>query len=145
MSPIWRGFGSTFAVIAFFGLCLFPSLSELANRPSPGPLRSIAQIGGTLLIAWTVQAALAVRVSHYRDATQESIVGSLIGSSACGFLGIVLMLGLSERAEVGHWVWVDRLVFALAASSLFFLGICVVLLAYFTYEWSRQSRIDPPE
>jgi tellurite resistance protein TehA-like permease len=98
-----------------------------------------------MLIAWTVQTAIAVRAVHQRDAVQESIVGSLIGPSACGLAGIVILLGLAERAEVGHWIWVDRLAFALAGSALLFLGICVVLLVYLTYEWSRLSRIDPPE
>jgi hypothetical protein len=145
ISPLWRGFLGASATIAFFGLCLFPALSQLASKPSAGLLRSIAQIGGALLIAWTIQTALVIRESHYRDPVQESTLGALMGSTACGLLGIVVSLGLSERAEVGHWTWVDRLVFSLAASSLFFLGICVGLLAYITYEWSRQGRIDPPE
>lgn len=144
-SLVWRGFLGAFATIAFFGLCLFPALSDLASRPSSGLLRAMAAIGGAMLIAWTVQASAAARATHLRDPVQESLIGSLMGSSACGLIGIVILLGLSERAEVGHWLWLDRLAFALAASSLLFLGICIVLLVYLTYEWARLSHMDPPE
>ncbi|MGN6217779.1 MAG: hypothetical protein ACTHN7_12645 [Solirubrobacterales bacterium] len=68
-----------------------------------------------------------------------------MGIAASGFLGIVVALALSERAEAGHWIWADRLAFSLASSALVFLGICLVFLVYFAYEWSRQGRIDPPE
>lgn len=145
LSHIWRGFIGASASILFIGVCLFPVLSELVSKPSVGLLRSISQIGGALLIAWSIQATLAVRASHHRDATQESIIGSLLGSTACGFLGIVVALGLAERAEAGHWLWADQMAFSVAASAFLFLGICLVLLVYFVYEWSRLDRIDPPE
>jgi hypothetical protein len=137
-------YGSAASVVAI-GFCLFPVLSELAVRPSPDLLQSIAQIGGGLLIAWAIQCAIAVRTSHYRDSNQEAIVGAMVGSAACGLVGIIVALSLSERAAAEHWIWADRLAFSFAASALLFVGVCVVSLVYFAYEWSRIGRIDPPE
>ena len=145
LSHIWRGFIAAVASIVFIGLCLFPMLSELASRPSAGLLRSMGQLGGALLIAWSVQATFAVRASHHRNADRGSIVGYLLGSTSCGFLGVVLVLGLAERVEAGHWTWADSLAFAVATGALLFLGICLSLLGYLTYEWSRHEHINPPE
>lgn len=55
------------------------------------------------------------------------------------------MLVLSERVKDGHWSLAGQFTFAAACSALIFVGLCIVLLAYFTYEWARLDRIEPPE
>jgi hypothetical protein len=145
MSAIQKGVAGSSASILFIGICLFPALSVVAPEPSPDLLRSIAAIGATVWIGWAIQAAIALGAPHSRGPTQEAFVGTIVGTSACGLLGIIIALSLAERADVRHWLWLDQLAFSLAASSLIFVGICIALLAYFIYEWSRQDRIDPPE
>jgi hypothetical protein len=142
-SHLVRGFIGGLTVVAFFGLCFFPTLSGV--QPSPGTLRAAAAIGGTFFAAWAVQSALIARSSYFRDPLQETLVGSLAGVAAAELLGLITAFGLSERVESGHWTWADQLAFALFVSAFVFLGICMVLLVYFAYEWARQERIDPPE
>jgi hypothetical protein len=145
MSSIQKGVVGSSAAILFIGICLFPALSVVASDPSPDLLRSIAGLGTTIWIGWAIQAAIALGTSQSRGRTQEAFVGTIVGTTACGFLGIIIALSLAERADAGHWVWLDQLAFSLAASSLIFVGICIALLAYFIYEWSRLDRIDPSE
>lgn len=117
----------------------------MERPPSPELLRSIAEIGTGVFIAWVIQTAIAVRTSYYRDRIQELFVGVTVGSAACGFGGIIEMLVLSERVKDGRWSLAEQFTFAAACSALIFVGLCIVLLVYFTYEWARLDRIDPPE
>lgn len=110
--------------------------------PSAELLRYLAAIGATLLIAHAVEASAAVRASRGRGAAEETWVGYFVGAAGGGLLGIALALGLAERAEVGHWTWLDELAFAISIGSILMLGLLIAGLPYLAYEWTRQSHLN---
>lgn len=95
-------------------------------------------IGGTLLIAYAVESSAAVTGRRGRNA--ENRVGVIVGAAASGLAGIVVCLGLAERAEVWHWGLVDELAFAYAVASLGILALIVVLLPWVRYEELRGAQ-----
>ncbi len=133
---------SAFGVVAVCVLSLVEwwPLSRLAERPSPELLRSMAGIGATLLIVYAVEFSAALRSSRLRAKAQEVWVGAIVGGAATGMLGIVVSLSLAERAEVGHWTWLDGLAFSFAVSSLSLLAIFVVVFPQLAFEWARDSE-----
>lgn len=92
-----------------------------------------------MLIAYAVESASVARSPFVRSETRENWIGGIIGAGSCGFLEIVVALALAERAEVGHWIWLDELAFSFAAGSQLLFGAFVVALPYLAYEWSRED------
>lgn len=126
----------------FVSVCLWPSLAELAEQPSAGLLESMATIGAALLVAYAVESAAIARGSFARTNSNETWLGGLVAAGAVGLLGIVIALALGERARVGHWNALDDLAFAIAAGSLLFLAVILVLMPWFSHEWSRIAHFD---
>lgn len=142
LSPLQQGVAWAALSIAFTAACLWPTLSAVAELPSPALLRYMAGIGATLLVAYAVESASAVKASRIRSPKQENWIGAIVGAAASGVVGIGISLSLAERARVGHWGWFDDLAFAFAVSSLIFLALFVVLLPLLSYEELRGALRD---
>lgn len=128
--------------ILFLSLCLWPALSQLAEKPSAGLLLAIAGIGATLLVAYSIEAAAVSRKSFSRSQGNEAWLGSLVGAGTAGLIGLVIALGLAERASVDHWGMADDMAFALAVGSLLLLALVVVLFPWLSHEWVRIGHFD---
>lgn len=105
----------------------------------------MAGIGATLLIAYAIEISTFIRADYVRTPQRESWIGFVVGISVCGLAAIVVSLAMAERAEVGHWIWLDTAALAFSAISLFMLGLVVALLPALYYEWWRAVHIDPSE
>ena len=139
MTPMRSGSAISVIGVCVLGVMLWWPLAELAERPSPELLRSLAAIGATLLIVYAVEFSAAIRSSRLLETSREVWVGAIVGAAAMGMIGVVLTLSLAERAQVGHWIWADALAFSFAVSSLILLAVFVVLLPQYAYEWSREA------
>jgi Kef-type K+ transport system membrane component KefB len=142
MSPMARGFASALVAFAFTGLLARWLLAVLAARPSGELLRDMAVIGATLLIAYAIEMSAVVRVERVRTPNRENWIGFVVGSGVSGLIAIIISLGLAERAEVNHWIWLDQAAFAFAAMAFLGLGLLVALLPWLHYEWSRPEAPD---
>ncbi len=134
-----RGSITGLALIVGLGLVLWPITAALAERPSAEFLRYMAGIGATLLIAYAIEMSAVVRGDHVRTPVRENSIGGIVGIGVSGLMAIAASLALAERAEVGHWLWADRAVFAFATGALLMLGLVVTLLPAFHYEWLRPA------
>jgi NADH:ubiquinone oxidoreductase subunit 6 (subunit J) len=135
-----RGFAWSVLTMLFVSVCFWPAVSGLAKQPSTGLLQTMATIGATLLVAYAVESAATTRGSFARTDTNETWLGVLVGAGAVGLLGIALALALGERANVGHWNTLDDLGFAIVVGSLLFLALILVLMPWFSHEWSRIAH-----
>jgi hypothetical protein len=142
-TPMRRASGVGIAAVCVLSLAFWRPLVQLAERPSAQLLRTMAEIGATLLIVYAVEFSSALRSSRLREKAQEVWVGAIVGGAAAGMVGIVVALSLAERAEVGHWNSIDALAFSFAFSSLVFLAVFVVVFPQFAFEWARGS--DRPD
>lgn len=143
LTPMRRGFWEAVQLIAFLSVAVWFFLRWAAPKPSPEFLRSLAAIGGTLLIAYVVETSWIVKASRARDLDErESRLGTLVGFGAAGLVGIALALAISERASVHHWIWLDEIAFAWAVASLGMFGITVVLQPLLIHEWMDDEKQD---
>jgi hypothetical protein len=101
-------------------------------------LRDLAQIGATLFVAYAVEVSWLEKVSPVQTAARERWIGIVLGVGACGLLGIIVSLGLAERAAVGHWAWLDEIAFAGVSASLGLLAMVVALCPLLVHEWNRN-------
>lgn len=144
LTPMWRGFWEAVLLIAFVTLPACIILQVAAPDPSAGTLRSLAEIGATLLIAYVVETSWIVQASRARALDErESRLGALVGIGASGLVGIVFALALAERASVHHWIWLDEIAFAWVVASLGMFGVTVVLQPLLIHEWmDDDKRVD---
>jgi hypothetical protein len=127
---------------AGLGLVFFWLGTSIEFQPSAGFLQSVAQVGATLLIAYSVETAWAVKSASALSASPRWM-GFVMGIGAAGLLGIAFALGLSERVAAGHWIWIDELLFGWVAGSLTILGCLVVSLPDLTASWAQEIRRGP--
>jgi uncharacterized membrane protein HdeD (DUF308 family) len=137
LSPVRKGFAEGIAAIAVGSVFGAFGLAYVASRPTEGLLRSLAEIGATLLIAYAIEVSWIVRASSNSRALdeRESRLGAFIGIGAAALTGIALALGLAERASVHHLIFLDEIAFGWVAVSFVALGAVVVLQPLFTHEW----------
>jgi hypothetical protein len=109
-------------------------------EPREGFLQALAQIGGTLLIAYAVEVGWIVKASTARGAAHDWWIGFLIGTGAAGLGGIGLALALSERVIAGHWIWIDQFLLGWSLGSLTVLGCLIVSLPDLTDAWAQKLR-----
>lgn len=146
LSPLRKGFAEGLAVIAFGSAIGAVSLAFIASQPTEGLLRSLAEIGATLLIAYVIEVSWIVRASSPARALneRENRLGAFIGIGAAALFGIALALGLAERAKAHHWTSLDEVAFAWVTVSFLVLGVAVVLQPLITHEWLDDDARVPP-
>jgi hypothetical protein len=142
LTPKLRGAVAAAAVIGALAALFWLTLRSWAPRPSADLLQTMAQIGATLLIAYAVEMSWLLKTSQKRGPNRENWIGFVVGLGGCALIGIVISLGLAERSAVNHWIWLDEWVFSLAVGSLTMLGIVVVLLPDFIYNWMLEPVDD---
>jgi hypothetical protein len=138
-SPMRRGSLLGVAVTVGLGLSLWPIGAAVAEKPSAELLRYMAGIGATLLIAYAIEMSAVVRTEYVRSSMRENWIGFIVGIGVGGLMAVAVALGLAERAEVNHRLWVDQALFAFATGGLLMLGLIVTLLPALHYEWLRPA------
>lgn len=149
LDPVRRGLGEAGFLVVGTSLIFMAGLHLAASRPSDDLLRSLAEIGATLLIAYVIEISWLVRASRGRPLDErEKRLGFFVGLGAAGLLGIALALAVAEPAGAHHWNQPDEIAFAWAVVSLGILGLTVILQPLLTHEWldetpATRDEVDP--
>jgi hypothetical protein len=141
LSPVRKGLAEAACLVTGVSLMTAAGLGFVAPRPSDSLLRSLAEIGAALLIAYAIEISWLVRASRARPlAEREARLGVFVGLGAAGLLGIALALAIAEPASEHHWTRLDEIAFAWAIVSLGMLGLVVVLQPLITHEWLDETQ-----
>jgi hypothetical protein len=145
LTPRGRGYWEAGFLISGLAILIWAVFQMLSVDPSPELLRSLAEIGATLLIAYVIEVSWLVRASRARRLEErESRLGALTGVGYAGLLGIGVSLALSGQVAAHHWVWLDGIGFGFAVGSLAMLGITVVMQPMLTHEWMDDDKRAQP-
>jgi hypothetical protein len=125
VEPITKGIANALFAIAAASLGGYFFFNTIP-LPSPDLLRSVATIGGTLLLAYIVEVVWLVQRVEQDDEFEEWL-GFVTGAGIAGFLGVVFALLLSAHRLAGHANFIDKIGTAWTAISLLILGGVLVL------------------
>jgi drug/metabolite transporter (DMT)-like permease len=138
-----RGFLSAASVLGFVSACVFWGADRFVSDPSSGLVGDLAQIGATLLIAYTVETSGLIKALHIRGGDHENWVGFVGGLGICGLLGIAFALMLSGHS--GDLGTVEEIGFVWAACSIGILGVLVASMPFLIYEWTHAVHTEYPD
>jgi hypothetical protein len=116
--------------------------AKLHVRANAEVLRTLAEIGATLLVAYGVLASSIVSAAQEepKDKRRER-VGAFIGIGGAGLVGIASALVLSQRTGVANPSWLEELSFGWAASSLLMFLLIVALQAEAIDSWAKSTHV----
>ena len=137
-----RGFIEAFAVLFFAAALMGYALSRIFSDPA-GVSEPLAQIGATLLIAYTVQTGWVIQTSRKRGADRENWVGMATGIGSCALSGILIALWLSAREEPLGLL--EGFGFAWAVTSIGFLGLWTALQPLAIYDLNHSFNTEYPD
>lgn len=142
-SPLWRGAISAVASIFLITALFAAGFGVLLDAPPSAALFGrLAQIGATLLVAYSVAIVAAerqLRAKGPKDA-HEDWLGFAGGTGACGLLGIALALGMEAHREAGHANLLDDIGLWWCVSSIGVLGLTIAILPLASYSWRTSTR-----
>jgi hypothetical protein len=122
---LWFGLVEALAVVAV-PTVVFLWIGRAMGYPSPALLRSLAEIGVALLLAYTVEAVWLVNRAERKD-WHENWLGAISGVGVAGLLGIAVALAAAAHREAGHGNLLDDIGLWWSVSAVGVLGIFVVL------------------
>jgi hypothetical protein len=140
LPPYRRGIAE--AVILMLGLSLLAWIvcAALDIRANAQTLRTLAQIGATLLVAYGVLAASIISAAQAEapDKRKERL-GALVGIGGAGLIGIAGALILSQRAWVTNPGCLEELAFGWTIGSLLMFLLFVALQADAVDSWADST------
>jgi len=137
-----RGFVEAVAVIFFVSALTGYGLSLIFSSPA-GISEPLAQIGATLLVAYTVQTGWVIQTSRKRGADRENWVGMTSGIGCCALTGILVALWLSAHKE--PFGLLEAFGFAWAMASIGFLGLWTALQPWAIYDLNHSFTTEYPD
>lgn len=143
-NAVVRGFLGAGLLVVAGSLALLPLVNATDLTPTPGLLRSLAQIGATLLVAYAVEVSWLLKVSADRGESLASWIGYMTGIGASGLLGLALALLLSEHGGDSLSL-VAQYAVGWVLVSLFLLGLLVALLPLLVYESAHAAGTESPD
>ncbi len=136
LSSFRRGLAYSTSTVGLVAAFLAVTLVFFASNPSDSLLADLANLGAVFLVGYAVETAWVVRAMRAAPVDdREERLGTMAGFGAAGLTGIMLGIFLAERVRLGHWIWIDEILFAWVVASTLFLGLFVVLQPVLTHEW----------
>jgi hypothetical protein len=121
-------------VTALIAAAIWPHI-----RLSPEFLRTLAGIGASFFLAFVIEATwLATRFDTNKRS--EVFLGLITGLAAWGFVGVALLMYLSESHSPGPLQGTESLYFWLSAIALGLLGFSVAFQPVVTHTWIHESK-----
>lgn len=137
-----RGFVEATAAIFFAAVLAGYGINQFFSNPARVS-ELLAQIGATLLVAFTVQAGWVIQTSRQRGADRENWVGMATGIGSCALTGILVALGLSAHEEPLGLL--EGFGFAWAVASVGFLGLWTALQPWAIYDLNHSFHTEYPD
>jgi hypothetical protein len=131
--------GAVGLLVVLAALLMFCGHSLDDAPPSPALLRTLAQVGVGLLIAYSVAFAGVEKELSGRGsrAQHEDWLGFVAGCGICSLLGIATALVAASHREAGHANLADQALLWWSVGSIGLLGIVVASLPILRYEWRK--------
>lgn len=142
LSPMQRGFFESVAVIFFVAAIAGYGINQLFSDPAKVS-EPLAQIGATLLVAYTVQTSWVIQTSRKRGADRENWVGMAAGIGSCALVGILIALCLSPHGESLDLL--ESFGFAWAVTSVLLLGLWTALQPWAMYDLNHSFSTEYPD
>jgi hypothetical protein len=136
------GFIEALATVALLVAVLSAVASGLGYA-SAELLRSLAEVGVALLLAYIVEAVWLVNGAR-REAWHENWLGFISGIGFSGLLGIAAALATAAHREAGHGNFIDDIGLWWAVCSLMLLGVLVTSQP-FMVDRAARSRVGHPD
>jgi hypothetical protein len=140
-SPFHLGIVEWLALVTLLATCLATVFQHEAY-PSSELMRSIAEVGATLFVAWIVQATWMSTQSERHGDDRENWLGGTAGLGIAGLVGIAISLLVAAHREAGHGSFLDWLGIWWGTVSLSALGFLVALYPVIAARWLSQSPRD---
>jgi hypothetical protein len=142
LSPMGRGFAEAVAVVSLAAAMAGYGINVLFSDPAT-VAEPLAQIGATLLVAFTVQTGWVLQSSRSRGAERENWVGISSGLGCCALVAIIIALCLSPHGETLSLL--EGFGFAWAVMSVFFLGLWLALQPWAMYDLVHHFNTEYPD
>jgi uncharacterized membrane protein YfcA len=139
LSPMLRGFTESVAVIFFVSAVTGYGINQLFSDPAEVS-EPFAQIGATLLVAYTVQTGWVIQSSRKRGADRENWVGMAVGVGCCALIGILIALCLSPHEESLDLL--ESFGFAWVVTSVLLLGLWTALQPWAMYDLNHSFNTE---
>ena len=104
--------------------------AESFGYPSPQLLRSLAEIGSALFLAYVLEAIWLVNRAE-RRVWHRNWIGFVAGIGLAGFVGVMSALATAAHLEAGHRNLLDDVGLWWAVQSLLLLGFLVAMQPIF--------------
>lgn len=137
-----RGFTESVAVIFFVSAVAGYGINQLFSNPA-SVSEPLAQIGATLLVAYTVQTGWVIQTSRHRGADRENWVGITTGLGCCALVGILIALCLSPHEE--RLSLLEGFGFAWAVISVGLLGLWTAIQPWAIYDLNHSFNTEYPD
>jgi drug/metabolite transporter (DMT)-like permease len=144
LSSFQRGFAVALATI-FAGSLLIVFDRDVTAELSDQVLSDMAQIGATLLVAYSVEVSWLVKGSRSRGSNKEMFVGFIAGIGASGALGIAMAVSLLGHEDGVPFNGVEHWAASWAVVALSLLAGLVGMLPYAIYEWGHAINTEYPD
>jgi hypothetical protein len=137
-----RGFLESVAAVFIVAAVAGSGINQLFSDPA-GVSEPLAQIGATLLVAYTVQTGWVIQTSRKRGADRENWVGMAAGIGCCALIGILLALCLSPHEESLDLL--EGFAFSWAVTSVLLLGLWTALQPWAMYDLNHSFNTEYPD
>jgi hypothetical protein len=123
-------------------LCSFFT-HRYAAKPSQGLCSALAEIGATLLIAYTLSVNWVHEKNAKRGAHRESWAAGVAAIGMSGLVGIATAFALIDSGRPLTWAASFGLAWALV--SIVLLGVWIALLPWTMYGWIHWFSTEYPD
>lgn len=140
LPPYRRGLiDALLGMIFISSMCWF-FCAQLNVRANADVLRTLAEIGATLLVAYGIVASNVVSAAQAEvQEKRKERVGAFIGIGCAGLIGIISALVLSQRAWVANPSWLEEFGFGWTVGSLAMFFVMVAFQADVVDSWLKPT------
>jgi hypothetical protein len=143
LSPMGRGF-----LVAGIGVGVGAAptalvVSVAGRAPAGSTYGVLAEVGGTLLVAYAVTTGWVLQASMRRDRDRENWVGFVAGLGLCALVGIAAAMALSGHD--GRLEGLEMLAFAWSVFSILMLGAFTAAQPWLLYHWTHAFNAEYPD
>jgi hypothetical protein len=143
LPPYKRGVVDSLVSMLILTVVLWLCFAELDVRAKAEALRTVAEIGATLLVAYGLIASSIISAAKTEpSAKRKERLGAFVGIGTSGLIGIANALVLSERAWVSNPSWLEELAFGWTSASLLMFLVFVAFQADALESWSKPTRTE---
>lgn len=142
LSPLVKGVLEAVATVflctavSFWGIYgLFPDPAQTCS--------ALAQIGATLLVAYTVSMSWVLQASRKRGPGRENWVGVTTGVGFCALTAIILGLALAGHHEQFNWFEAFAFGWVIIANAM--LGVWIAIQPWAMYHWTHWFSTEYPD